>query len=96
MFSFCFSGTFRIDPILGIIFTNGTVDRERISFYNLTVMAKDGGYPQNSAEINVLITILDVNDNSPTFANKTYNIKVYENAPIGYVISQVSSRCFNW
>ena len=85
-----FAGAFHIDPTLGIIYSNGTIDREIIPLYNLTVVAHDGGQPVNSAEVQVVISVLDANDNSPTFSNKTYYFEVYENRPIEYVISQAS------
>ena len=85
-----FSGAFRIDPVLGKLYSNGTIDREENSFYNLTVIAYDGGNPVNSAKVQVSVTVLDVNDNSPIFSNKSYQIEVYENVPIGRTISQVS------
>ena len=93
---FLFTGAFRIDPTLGIIYSNGTIDREIVPFYNLTVVAYDGGFPINSAEVQVIISVLDTNDNSPTFSNKTYYFEIYENVPIGYVISQVSVFLFHF
>ena len=92
---FALIGTFRVDSILGILYSNGTIDREVTSLYNITVAASDGGYPINSANVQVTINVLDRNDNSPTFSNKTYYFEVYENVPIGYVISQVRTVFFS-
>ena len=49
----------------------------------------------NSAEVQVLVSVLDVNDNSPMFLNRSYQIEVYENVPIGSTISQVSNYSFH-
>ena len=61
-------GVFRIDAISGIIFTtNVSPDFEVYSSYNLIVLAADNAMDPRKASIAVLITIIDVNDNSPVF-----------------------------
>lgn len=44
-----------------------TLDRERQSSYQLLVQVQDGGSPPRSTTGTVHITVLDLNDNSPTF-----------------------------
>lgn len=41
--------------------------------------AKDGGLPANFATATVRITVLDENDNEPTFGSSYYNLEVPEN-----------------
>lgn len=91
-----FSGAFRIDALVGIIYVNATLDRESIPFHNLTVAATDGGYPPNSATVYVGIDVLDINDNSPIFTNQTYFVAVHENVSVGFVIAQVVYVSVPW
>jgi protocadherin-16/23 len=55
----------------------------------LTVIAKDNGYPQLSSTSIVLVTIHDVNDNEPIFDQSFYNATVGENDPKGRCILKV-------
>ena len=59
---------FRIDASSGMIFTtNISPDFEVYSSYNLILLADDNAVNPRQASIAVLITIVDVNDNSPVF-----------------------------
>lgn len=40
-------------------------------------------------ECYVFLHIIDKNDNAPKFGSSSYEVKVYENAPIGQVILQL-------
>lgn len=57
---------FSINETNGELFTTGALDRETMASYSLTVVAHDG-YTRNSLSslATVLVTIEDVNDNSP-------------------------------
>ena len=74
---------------MGIITTNGFIDRENASFYNLTVTATDKGLPALFANIHVGVRILDENDNPPIFNHKNYTVLIEEDAAIGSVLKQV-------
>ena len=52
------------------------LDREVKDSYLIQVVAKDGGSPPKESRLHVHITIKDVNDNAPVFANKVYNISI--------------------
>ncbi|CAG2204290.1 PCDHD1 [Mytilus edulis] len=45
-----------------------SLNREDKSFYNLRIIAEDGGTPKKFGSIQVTITVTDINDNSPTFS----------------------------
>lgn len=45
------------------------MDRELQSSYQLIVVAQDGGTPARSATGTAFITILDENDNAPSFSH---------------------------
>lgn len=49
----------------------------------------DDGEPQLSSTTRVVIKVEDVNDNSPEFDQKTYNVEVPSNAKINQKLFQV-------
>ncbi|XP_069812547.1 protocadherin gamma-B2-like [Dendropsophus ebraccatus] len=59
--------------------TTTSVDREKVSQYNITIIATDNGSPQLSANKTVQLNISDVNDNPPVFAIKNYVVYIQEN-----------------
>ncbi|CAL8068714.1 unnamed protein product [Calicophoron daubneyi] len=67
---------FRIDPVSGIITTQGELDREERSRLSFQVCANDG---KHSACTDVVVLLDDVNDNRPRFDQDTYVIRVEEN-----------------
>ncbi|XP_030000921.1 protocadherin alpha-3-like [Sphaeramia orbicularis] len=69
-----------------------SLDREKKDKHLLTVTAIDGGKPQRSGTLNVSVTVLDSNDNSPMFTQDTYQIEIYENAPVGTTVATVNAR----
>lgn len=54
-------------PFSGLLKTNIVLDREIRDAYTLTVIAVDRGSPQLTGTATVKISIVDVNDNQPTF-----------------------------
>uniref|UniRef100_A0A3B3W2B7 Protocadherin-16 n=1 Tax=Poecilia latipinna TaxID=48699 RepID=A0A3B3W2B7_9TELE len=68
---------------------NSRVDRETQDFYTLTIEAFDGGIPARTGTVQVDIRILDENDNPPVFNQSEYHSSVREDAPIGFIVSQV-------
>ncbi|XP_060538259.1 protocadherin-15 isoform X1 [Pantherophis guttatus] len=51
------------------------VDREFQQLYTFSITASDG--VQESFPVTINIFVLDANDNSPTFSNISYNVKIY-------------------
>lgn len=68
------------------------LDREVQDFYQLVIVAKDSGSPQRNGTLHVNITVLDSNDNAPSFLNNTYNITVQEDQAKGTVIINLSAE----
>ena len=58
----------------------GRLDRERQTSYGMTLVAYDGGMPARSGSLNIKITVLDANDNSPKFDRLLYEVTVAEDA----------------
>ncbi|XP_029442087.1 protocadherin gamma-C5-like isoform X1 [Rhinatrema bivittatum] len=71
--------------------TNGLLDREKSSQYNITIIGNDSGFPSRSTQETIFLQISDVNDNVPKFPNPTYTIHVQENNLPGSSICSVSA-----
>uniref|UniRef100_A0A0K0EGQ1 Cadherin n=1 Tax=Strongyloides stercoralis TaxID=6248 RepID=A0A0K0EGQ1_STRER len=74
---------FIIDSDSGIIFTNISLDREKIDKYSLEVIAIDQGEPPLNSSIKIQILIKDVNDNYPEFEKDVYEITMPEDIQKG-------------
>ncbi|KAM8732166.1 protocadherin gamma-A11-like isoform 9-T9 [Acanthopagrus schlegelii] len=67
------------------------LDREKNEFISLALTALDGGEPQMSGTMQILITVLDVNDNAPVFTQPIYKGIVAENAAKDTIVTTVSA-----
>ncbi|CAJ1058679.1 protocadherin beta-16-like [Xyrichtys novacula] len=65
------------------------LDRENLEHLSLILTALDGGEPQLSGTMQILITVLDANDNPPVCSKPEYKVSVTENAAVGAVITTV-------
>ena len=66
------------------LYLRGSVDREVQDFYQLNVVAYDGGVTRLSGTQIIDIVITDVNDNSPQFVEDSYDVEVMETAQVCY------------
>ncbi|XP_059821083.1 protocadherin Fat 4 [Hypanus sabinus] len=82
---------FRLDPVSGLLTCLAELDREQQAAYVLLVQARDKGEPPLSSVARVNITLLDINDNSPTFYPLQYFANIKENEPPGAYITAVSA-----
>ncbi|XP_063046850.1 protocadherin gamma-A11-like [Engraulis encrasicolus] len=71
--------------------TDGILDRERESEYNITVTATDEGSPSLSTNKTMTLKISDVNDNPPLFPQKSYTAYITENNSAGVSIFAVEA-----
>ncbi|NWU98686.1 CAD23 protein, partial [Upupa epops] len=80
-------GKFGINPNTGDIYILSALDREKKDHYTLTAVARDnpGDVSSNRREnsVQVLITVLDVNDFRPQFSKSQFSTSIYENKPAG-------------
>ncbi|XP_067423467.1 protocadherin gamma-B1-like [Emydura macquarii macquarii] len=67
------------------------LDREKISEYNITIIATDKGTPQLSTQKTILLQISDINDNAPVFEKPSYTAYVPENNPSGASVFSVKA-----
>ncbi|XP_069131399.1 protein dachsous-like [Argopecten irradians] len=79
---------FSIDRVTGQLSCT-YLDREERSEYNLTIQAQDGGL--NSRTMLIHITVLDENDNAPTFIQDKYTKRISEDVEIGTMVRLVSA-----
>ena len=70
---------FTIDLKNGDINTTTSLNFEETAVYNLTVTASDSKF---SAHVNVIIQVVDVNDNRPSFDKSSYVASVAENSHV--------------
>ncbi|CAG5126248.1 unnamed protein product, partial [Candidula unifasciata] len=73
---------------LGIV-VKERLDREVRDFYQVTIVATDGGFPQRSGSVVINITVTDVNDKSPEFSQSSYNETMQENMALKVPIMKV-------
>ncbi|CAB3367491.1 Hypothetical predicted protein [Cloeon dipterum] len=78
-------------PFSGLVKTNIVLDREIRDSYRLTVIATDEGRPQLTGTATLSVTIVDVNDNQPTFPPHSV-ISVNEGATLGSVVAEVTAN----
>ena len=77
---------FDVDHASGNLFTSAVLDREYICQYETTcgleinVMASSGAYNQM---ISITVMLLDVNDNTPSFSQAQFTLRISESAMIG-------------
>ncbi|KAF6281127.1 protocadherin alpha 1 [Rhinolophus ferrumequinum] len=56
------------------------LDREETPQFQLLLTATDGGKPELTGSVSLLILVLDANDNAPVFDRPIYEVKMYENS----------------
>jgi len=59
--------------------------------YSLRIEARDHGQQSHSAEMTLLVQVLDVNDHAPEFSQDVYQANVSENKPATSIVTQVSA-----
>ncbi|KAM9740540.1 protocadherin alpha-3-like isoform 10-T10 [Menidia menidia] len=67
------------------------LDREKHADVKLTLNAVDGGKPPNTGSVEIYISVLDANDNTPSFSKTLYKARVKENAPAGSLVIQLNA-----
>ena len=82
---------FTIRPTDGKVFVKRTLDRESADSYSLVIKASDQD-PDSplSSTASLVITITDVNDNTPSCNPCIYSASVNESIAIGTTIAQLS------
>ncbi|XP_059201689.1 protocadherin alpha-3-like [Centropristis striata] len=79
------------DGKIPILVLQKSLDRETAGSNLLVLTALDGGKPPKSGNMNILVKVLDVNDNTPIFSKDVYSVTLSENAPVGTTVIQVNA-----
>ena len=84
---------FRLEetPSFHIVRVNGVLDREKISKYNLTIVATDSGTPARKALAFLIIHVNDVNDHEPIFEKSEYSAVLSELVPVGSYVAGITA-----
>ncbi|XP_070537575.1 protocadherin-11 X-linked-like [Ptychodera flava] len=84
-------GKFRINYNTGELSLRSELDRETKDKYILGIIARDQGYPARETLVNVSVTVLDVNDNSPRFDQQFYNGRTLEGQMGSTILTVIAS-----
>lgn len=80
---------FNVNAKTGRVTALRSLDYEKLNSFEFLVVVKDSGAEPKSATASVIISVTNVNDNSPTFLHKSYEFKILENnkvsATLGFV-----------
>ncbi|XP_057575724.1 protocadherin alpha-6-like [Hippopotamus amphibius kiboko] len=68
-----------------------SLDREEAPEHSLFLMATDQGKPELTGTVQLLVTVLDVNDNAPSFEQSEYEVKIFENSDSGTILIRVNA-----
>ncbi|KAM6322672.1 protocadherin alpha-7-like [Podargus strigoides] len=67
------------------------LDRETVPVHRLVLTASDGGRPPLTGTVELVISVLDVNDNAPQFNQSVYNVHLPEDALEGTLLARVNA-----
>lgn len=75
----------------GLVTAKHVIDREQDDFYRFHVLAVDGGSPPRTGSALVVISVKDLNDESPIFTQSSYSFSVRENEEPGVFVGETSA-----
>ncbi|CAB1343309.1 unnamed protein product [Coregonus sp. 'balchen'] len=84
---------FYLNSTTGVLYSTATLDREQIGQYHLRIVAYDKGQKPRTSTSTLTITVLDANDETPTFFPKVYNVSLQESVPRDHVVAHLN--CFD-
>ncbi|XP_041123104.1 protocadherin alpha-12-like isoform X9 [Polyodon spathula] len=67
------------------------LDREQSGMHYLILTALDGGNPQRSGILQITVTVLDINDNTPVFDNQVYSVDLQENTSRDTIVLKLNA-----
>ncbi|XP_027861759.1 cadherin-23 isoform X4 [Xiphophorus couchianus] len=84
---------FYLNTSTGVLTSTAVLDREQIGQYQLRIIAHDAGEFPRTSTSTLTVSVLDVNDETPTFSPRLYNVSLMENVPRDYVVARLV--CFD-
>ncbi|XP_061102894.1 protocadherin-23 [Conger conger] len=82
---------FTINTTSGLITTLKSLDREKRSNYTIIIKAQDQGPTPRSSTAPLHVLVLDENDHSPTFGQKSYQASIREGMPAGSEVIRLTA-----
>ena len=73
----------------GVVTVSTSIDREKRDSYTLTITASDLGSQPQRTSVQMLITVIDVNDNRPLFNMSSLQGAILENSPAGTSVMRI-------
>ncbi|CAM4589835.1 unnamed protein product [Lepidochelys olivacea] len=74
-----------------ILVLQQSLDREETPEHRLLFPATDRGKPELTGTVQLVITVLDVNDNAPSFHQSSYKVRLLENTADGSMVINVNA-----
>ncbi|XP_051019294.1 protocadherin alpha-2 isoform X14 [Acomys russatus] len=68
-----------------------SLDREENAEVKLLLVATDGGKPELTGTVQILIKVIDINDNEPTFPQSGYKVQLLENTANGTLVIKLNA-----
>lgn len=88
-------GVFSIDPGTGALFVLRKLDRESLppsaAGGRFTLVLQASSLDSEPAKARVVLDVLDINDNAPSFRPDKYAISIVENLPSGFNVLRVTA-----
>ncbi|XP_060897001.1 cadherin-23-like [Labrus mixtus] len=81
---------FYLNTSTGVLTSTAVLDREQIGQYHLRIIAFDAGKFPRTSTSTLTVTVLDVNDETPTFSPSVYNVSLKESVPRDHVVARLS------
>ncbi|XP_061781512.1 protocadherin Fat 3a isoform X6 [Nerophis lumbriciformis] len=81
------SKLFQINSLTGVISTHGWFTQVTQSIFNLEVLEID-----SELKVKVQVSIVDANDNTPTFSQSSYEVFVNESVPVETTVLTLSAK----
>ncbi|VDN04917.1 unnamed protein product [Thelazia callipaeda] len=82
-----------INSTTGAVTTTAPFDYEKENLYYFKAFLH--GTQSTTIECNIYLYVIDVNDNAPQFTASEYEVKVQEDAPLGYIILRLQVNDFD-
>ena len=79
-------GMFAVNRFSGAVTLLKGLDYESVKTYSLVIQVSDGKY---SDEVTLTVHVTDINDNTPLFANSSYQLKLTQNIRAGVPLLRV-------
>ncbi|XP_029030890.1 cadherin-23-like [Betta splendens] len=81
---------FYLNTSTGVLTSTAVLDREQIGQYYLRIIAYDAGKFPRTSTSTLTVSVLDVNDETPTFSPRVYNVSLLENVPRDRSVARLS------